>query len=246
MQLVRRGRFCASGALVLALVACDLGSGPEDEVPVSLSFAVRPRAGLAGVAAGSWTPALSDGARTLELTTVQLNVEELTLERAEVDGADSDGDSDSDSDSDGPGNERFVAQGATVTLPLGGGVITPFSEPVPVGLYEELEIDIEGVRLVGTVDGQAFDVTLPLDLELEMEFEPPLEVLNPDEPFNVTISIDPLAWLKNSDGSFIDPRQLATDSSLRNRVRQRMALTFKAFEDSDHDGDDEDSDSDRG
>ena len=246
MQLVRTIRFCASGALVLALVACDVGSGPEDSVPMSLSFAVQPRAGLAQAVAGTWTPALTHGASTLELTTVELDVEEATLERAEEDGADSDGDSDSDSDSDGPGNERFVVEGATVALPLNGGVITPFSEPVPAGLYEELEIDIRAVRLVGTVDGQAFDVTVSLDLELEMEFEPSLEVTDPDEPFNLTISIDPLAWFENDDGSFIDPLQLATDASLRTQVRQRMALTFKAFEDSDHDGDDEDSDSDGG
>jgi hypothetical protein len=79
-----------------------------------------------------------------------------------------------------------------------------------------------------------------------MEFEPEIEALDSAVPFNVTISIDPLIWFMNDDGSFIDPRELETDSSLRNRVRQRMALSFKAFEDSDHDGDDEDSDSDSG
>ena len=231
-------------ALTVAISACDTGSGPGDDASMTVSFAVQPRAGLAGMMAGRWTPALSHDATTLELTTVELEVDELVLERAELDGADSDGDSDEDSDSDGEGNEKFVVDGATVALPLGGGVITPFSEPVPEGLYEELEIDIEAIRLVGVVDGEAFDVAVPIDLELEMEFDPEIEVLDLDQPFNVTISIDPLLWLTNDDGSFIDPRELETDDSLRNLVRQRMALTFKAFEDSDHDGDDEDSDSD--
>jgi len=244
--VAHRERWTVLAALALTLAACDTGSGPEGDASMTVSFAVQPRAGLAGVAAGQWTPTLSHDASSLELAVVELDVEELVLERAELDGADSEADSDEDSDSDGEGNEKFVVDGATVALPLDGGVITPFAKPVPVGLYEELEIDIEAVRLVGVVDGESFDVTVPMNLELEMEFEPEIEVLDSAVPFNVTISIDPLIWFMNDDGSFIDPRELETDSSLRNRVRQRMALSFKAFEDSDHDGDDEDSDSDSG
>ena len=231
---------------VLGLAACDdLGLGPDGEVPMTLSFAVEPRTGLAGSVAEAGL-SLAYAAETLTLSAVSLHVEELVLEREEGDAlVDSDGDSEADSDSDGGANEKFEVEGAVIDLPLDGGVITPLSQPVPAGRYEEIEVDIQAVRLVGTVDGAAFDVLVPVDLELEMDFEPPVEVSG-DETFNITISIDPLAWLENGDGTFIDPRELATDASLMNLVRQRMALSFKAFEDSDSDADSEDSDSDSG
>ena len=230
--------------LVGATTACDIG-GPDDDARLSLSFAVQPRVGLAGMAAGSWTPSLLVGANTLTLSTVELDVDEVVLERSEADGADSDRDSEDDSDSDGGDNQKLVVNGATVALPLAGGVITPFTATVPVGLYEELELDLNTIRLVGVVDGTPFDVTVPMDLELDLEFDPPIQVVDANAPFNVTVSIDPLIWLRKFDGTFIDPRQLATDRSLRSLVRQRIALTFAAFEDSDRDGDDHDSDSDR-
>ncbi|MBW3553748.1 MAG: DUF4382 domain-containing protein [Gemmatimonadetes bacterium] len=231
--------------VVIAMAGCDdIGLGPQGEVPLTLSFAVEPRAGLAGAADGGLS--LASTAETLTLSAVSLHVEELVLERAEGDAnVDSDGDSEADSDSDGGANEKFEVEGAIIDLPLEGGVITPLSQPVPAGRYEEIEVDIQAVRLVGTVDGEGFDVLVPVDLELEMDFEPPIEVSG-DETFNITISIDPLAWLENPDGTFIDPRDLATDGSLMNLVRQRMALSFDAFEDSDHDADSEDSDSDSG
>ena len=230
----------------LALAGCDdLGLGPDGEVPMALSFAVEPRAGLAGDPAEAGLR-LAYAAETLTLSAVSLHVEELVLEREEGDAqVDSDGDSEADSDSDGAANEKFEVEGTVIDLPLGGGVVTPLRQPVPAGRYEEIEIDIQAVRLAGTVDGESFDVLVPVDLELEMDFEPPVEVSG-DEAFNITISIDPLAWFENDDGSFIDPRDLATDPTLMNLVRQRMAMSFEAFEDSDQDADSEDSDSDSG
>lgn len=230
-------------ALALAaLVACDGSTGPDGQVPVTLSFAVEPHGGLAAlVAEDGLAPA--DAATALTFDEVTLNVHELVLEREEGDGIDADSDSEADSDSDGPGNEKFVVSGTMITLPLDGTVITPLNHTVPAGHYEEIEMDIGSVRLVGTADGEAFDVLVPVDLELEMEFDPAMEVLG-DEVFNITISVDPIAWLDNGDGTYIDPRDLATDGALLNQVRQRMAVSFDAFEDSDHDADSEDSDSD--
>lgn len=230
-------------ALALAaLVACDGGTGPDGQVPVTLSFAVEPHGGLAALmAADGLAPA--DAAEALTLSAVTLNVDELVLEREEGDGIDADSDSEIDSDSDGPGNEKFVVNGAMIDLPFDGTVITPLDHSVPAGRYEEIEIDISSVRLVGTADGEAFDVLVPVDIELEMDFDPSMEVAG-DEVFNITISVDPIAWLDNGDGTYIDPRDLATDGALLNQVRQRMAVSFDAFEDSDHDADSEDSDSD--
>jgi hypothetical protein len=241
MQRIIRGFVVPLAALALA--ACDGGIGPDAEVPVTLSFAVEPRTGLAGMVAQDGLT-LAAAADVLVLDAVTLNVDEVVLEREDGDGGvDSDGDSELDSDSDHGANEKFVVDGASIALPMDGSVITPLSEPVPAGLYEEIEVDIASIRLVGTADGESFDETIAVDLELEMEFEPPTEVTG-DEVFNITISVDPLAWLDNGDGTFIDPRDLAGDPTLLNLVRQRMATSFEAFEDSDHDADSEDSDSD--
>lgn len=240
------------GALALALaatmVACDdMGIDSRETEPVSLSFATRFGDGLAG-AARLAAPPIGDGTDTVELSALSVTFDEVVLERSEddVDGdsdGESDGDSDSeaDSDSDGASNEEFGSGPITVDVPVEGGVVTELSVPVPVGRYEELELDIASVRLVGTHNDEAFDVTVPLDLELETEFDPPIEV---DDALNLTVTIDLDAWLRESDGTVIDPRALATDDAMRSRLMQRIALSLDAFEDSDRDADDSDSDSD--
>lgn len=225
-----------------ALAGCDDATTPEGDASVALSFAVAPSAGLAGMASARAEATFASAASSLTLTTAELRMEEIVLERSDGEGsADSDGDSDVDSDSDGPANQKLAFDDVTVALPLQGGVVTPFTEPLPAGSYEELEMDVEAIRLVGTVDGEPFDVVVEVDLELEMEFSPPLEIVEGDEPFSITVTVDPMAWFANDDGTFIDPRDLEDDDALLNRLRQRLALSFDAFEDSDRDGSDSDS-----
>lgn len=226
-----------------ASAGCDdlgLGSDPT----VSLSFAGS-GAGAAGMAAALVADTIIGGGHTLDLQSVDITFSELTLERAEgAMGGDSDGDSESDSDSDGSSNERFRSGSATVSLPLNGGVVTPISTSLPAGSYEELEADIAAIRLRGTYDGHAFDVSVPLDAELEMVFQPPFVVDSEDDRLNITIAIDVHSWLRSFDGTPVDPRILATSSSARELFRDRVKLSFRAFEDSDRDADDADSDSD--
>ena len=234
---------------VLGVAGCDamgIGGGADRE-SVSLSFAV-PGAGAArsvGVAAAQ-VP-ITGGGHTVDLQQVDVLFSELVLERSERSGqgGDSDGDSERDSDSDGPSNNRFRSGPATVALPLGGGTVTPISESLPLGAYEELEIDVAQVRLRGTYDGQPFDVTVPVDAELEAEFEPPFQVASDADRLNLTVRIDALTWLRNSDGTVADPRALAANRDLRERVVRRIEASFRAFEDSDRDADEADSDSDR-
>lgn len=239
--------------LLLAAVATlatgcdDLGFDGGTTEPVSVSFATS----FSGTSASSLqlAPPITDGTHTLDIQGVTLNLDELVLERDEdeadgdSDSENFDGDSDSegDSDSDGPGNEHFGSGPISIDLPLDGTVVTEITTLVPSGRYEEVEMDIASVRLVGTYDAEPFDVVVPLDLELEVEFEPALDV---QDELNLTVALDVGAWLREADGSLIDPRALTTDAALRTRLMQRIALSLDAFEDSDHDGDDADSDSD--
>ena len=226
---------------VAPLGACDtLGLGGDESVEVSFA---TPRAGSSSVRAAL----LADttivlGGHTLTLQSIDLTVEEVVLERDETTaGGDSDGDSESDSDSDGPSNEKVRVGAMTIALPVNGGIVTPIAADVPAGLYEKLELDVAFVRVRGTYDGQSFDVTVPVNRELELEFDPALDVAG---DVNVTIKLEPLTWFRGSDGNLVDPRTLSTNSTLRAAFVRRVETSFRAIEDSDKDADDSDSDSD--
>lgn len=252
MSVVVKNRRLAAGAssavvLGLALTACDslLSNGMRD---ASLSFNVVPSASaqLASADAsgtGSGLIVVTGGGHTLDLQSADVVFSEVTFEGRDVDTADDD-DSDSDSDSDHDGNSKFRSGAITLALPLEGGVVTPFTGQLPVGTYRGVEMDAEFIRLRGTYDGQSFDVTVPLNAELELDFNPPLAVTESGDPVNVSVKIDVAAWFKDASGNTIDPRQLATNSTLRAEFRNRVRASFKAFEDSDRDADESDSDSD--
>lgn len=238
-------------ALVLAVglgaAGCEGLLGAREGAPVSLSFSASRATPALGLGVSAALIPVSGGGHTVDLQLVQVEFSEVVLERAEgAFGGDSDGDSEADSDSDGPGNERFRQSGVTVDLPLSGGVVTPITTTLPAGTYEEIEMDVARLRLRGTYDGQSFDVTLPVDAELEMDFSPPFVVDSDDDRLNLTVTIDALGWFRNADGSVVDPRALATDADLRARFVSRVRASFRAFEDSDRDADDADSDSDDG
>lgn len=229
-------------AVLAPLTACDtLGLG--DDPSVALSFAV---AGTSGAGSASLLAVpITDGTNTVDLQNVDVSFDEIVLERSENDvGGDSDGESDVDSDSDGSANETVRRGDFTVALPVDGGVITPINEALPAGRYEKVELDVRSVRLRGTYNGEAFDVTVPVNSELELEFDEDFVVDDDMDRLNVTIAINFANWLRNSSGQLIDPRLLASDTELRAQVVNRIRASFRAFEDSDGDADDEDSDSD--
>lgn len=236
---------CIQAALMLLavapLAACDALNG--EDPGVSMSFAA-PRS-FSGSAAVLASDPISDGTHTLDLQSVEVVFDEITLEHSEDEaGGDSDGESDADSDSDGSANEKLRRGPYTVSLPVSGGVVTPINESLPAGRYEKVELDVSFVRVRGTYDGQAFDVTLPVNEELELEFDTPFVVDDDADRLNVTIQIAFADWFRSSNGTLIDPRPLATNSSLRSEVVRNIRDSFNAFEDSDKDADDQDSDSD--
>lgn len=236
----------AASAAVLGLVltACDglSGGGTRD---AALSFNVAPSAAaqVATAQAGSGLIVVTGGGNTLDLQSADVVFSEVTFEGRDVDTNDND-DSDVDSDSDNPGNAKFRSGAVTLALPLEGGVVTPFTGEIPLGTYRGIEMDADFIRLRGTYNGQSFDVTVPVNAELELEFDPPIAVTESSDPFNVSVKIDVAAWFKDASGNTIDPRQLATNSTLRAEFRNRVRASFKAFEDSDRDADESDSDSD--
>ena len=241
----RRTAARSAAAILLGLTsaACAdlLGSRTRD---ASISFAVTQNGALVSTStSGSNLIIVTGGGHTVDLQSVDVVFSEMTLEGSGSDVGDDD-DSDMDSDSDREGNAKFHAGAATVSLPLEGGLITPVTGQVPVGTYSRLEMDADFVRLRGTYDGQTFDVTVPVNAELELRFSPPLAVESSSDPVNVSVTVDMAAWLRDANGTAIDPRRLATDATLRAEFRNRVRTSFRAFEDGDHDADESDSDSD--
>src|SRR5262249_14407818 len=126
----------------------------------------------------------------------------------------------------------------TVALPLGSGMATIPANAIPAGTYREFEIRVTQVELVGTFDGKAFDVTVPVRTKTELEFSTPI-VVTADQAPQLTVNVPVNNWLVNSDGSLVDPSKLATTPSLLSQIKIRIMRSFHAFEDRDHDGHDD-------
>ena len=238
------GALLAAGGIAAACSNALGGGGPRQ---ASLSFHVVPTAAASLVAAGGpLSLVVGDATHSVDIQSVDIVFSEITFEArdaADADDEESD-DADDDSDSEHEGDARFEVGAATVSLPVEGGVITPFNGQLPVGTFDGLEMDAEFARIRGTVDGQPFDVTIQIDKELEIDFEPPFVVEEGGDPINVSVNIDVASWFKDANGAVIDPRLLATDATLREQFRNRVRASFRAFEDQDKDADEDDSDSD--
>jgi len=243
-----RGRNVALGSIgvgLIAVVAASCGDvlASDGTREASMSFGVAEPGAAITASAGPSFLVINGGGHSVDLQSADVVFSEVTFEGQNVDTGDDD-DSDLDSDSDRAGNAKFRAGATTVTLPLEGGVITPFTGTIPVGTYRSVEMDADFIRLRGTYDGQTFDVTVPVSAELELAFDPPLNLAASSDPLNISVNVDVASWLRDANGNVIDPRQLATDATLRAEFRQRVRASFRAFEDEDRDADESDSDSD--
>lgn len=243
-QRNRTPSVASAAVAALALfgtAACSMLTGDKGAGSASLSFHATGTTAASAALMNSAIP-ITDGVHTVDLQSVDVTFSEVTFERADGQTSDDD-DSDTDSDSEGSHNVRLRSGATTVSMPLTGGLIAPFSGNLAAGSYDRVELDVEFIRLRGTYDGQAFDVTIPVGRELELRLSPPL-VVDGSTPGNVTVNINFAAWF-SANGATIDPRQLATSSTALSAFRDRVKASFKATEDQDRDGDDADSDSDR-
>ncbi|MGH7467997.1 MAG: hypothetical protein ACRENP_08425 [Longimicrobiales bacterium] len=228
---------------LLPLAACDmLGIGSDDET-LSVSFSV-PRTSLAGRSA-ALIP-ITDGLHTIDLLNVDLTIDRIVIER---EGRDMD--DEGDDGGNGGRHSRHHDEGTelragavTVALPLTGGVVTLINSPLPEGTYDEIKFKVSFVRARGTFDGQPFDLTLAVNVGLDLDLDPPFVVDSADDSFNVTITVDPTTWFK-INAIVIDPRAVQLNAMLRRALENQIRASFRAFEDSDRDADDRDTDTDK-
>lgn len=234
--------MAVGSAVVVA--SCSDATGIEKRSRVSVSIAGARADAVAGTtSAGTASslvlPVISGNGHVLDVRIAELTLGDVRLDRR-------DGHNDEDSDSDGRHRSDAVFHDGpmTIEVPLDGGVVTPFVGQIPFGTYDELEADLEFLRLRGTYDGQPFDATVAIDRELALQLRPPLVVDADRDEANVTINVDVLHCFRDGSGTPIDPRRLNQEPSLRAALRDCIVRALRAHEDSDRDGDDEDSDSD--
>lgn len=247
-----RGRRIAAGSIGLALagiavVACSDALSSDGLRDASISFGVVQNGALLTASSGGIAElVISDDDNSLDLTSADVVFDRIKFKGVDAPPLDAEDDeSDSDSDSDGHrGDAVFHAGAATVALPLEGGTVIPFAGTIPVGTYRWVQMHARFMRLVGTYNGEAFDVTVPVNGKLRLQFDPPIDVTESTEPLALSVNIDVASWFKDADGNTIDPRLLSTDAAMRAHFRNRVRASFRAFEDEDRDHDESDSDSD--
>lgn len=139
---------------------------------------------------------------------------------------------------------------------LGGGVHHQFDVGIPEGTYEEIDVEIgpipasragsdAGLKAMadlqaslavdGTVDGQAFHFTAPLEVEQEREGSVPVGASGAD----ITLDFDPTGWFGGTGSARLDPTVTANAAAIVANVRASLHVAH----DENHDGcDDEHAD----
>jgi|SRR5581483_7484871 len=229
-------------ALGAALVSGALIGGCSDSTSVGsgagsqLGFTTGASASSASADVALAAAPITKNGHTLDLKQVTVVIDRAQLKRQVEHGCSGDDDDKNHTSFESCAPARI---GPTmVDLPLDGSVTTVPANVLPAGTFREIELRITMARLVGTFDGQAFDVTLPINAHTEIEFTTPL-VVTDSTPTSITINLPVQQWLTNSDGSLVDPRQLLTNDALLAQVKARIAASLHAFEDRDHDGKDD-------
>ena len=228
-----------------ALGACEDGTGPGNSISLSVTV---PQAGATQsvVSPARFDLVYTDGSSTLTLTSVELVLREIELERVDDDSCDSTFEGEDDA------CEEFEAAPRVFPLPMDGATESVLSiSDVPEGLYDELEIEVHkisddpedagilatrpdlsdvSIRAEGDVDGTPFVFTTGVEEEFEFVLSPPID---PSAgPVNVTLAVDVESWFRATDGGILDPSDEANRSEIENNIQQ----SFEAFEDSDGDG----------
>jgi len=241
--------------LLAAIAACSDASGPGggglEFGNVAVSFATQ--SGAPGSpAAAAYAPAsmlddtLISGSDTLILTSVQLVLREIELQRVEV------------ANCDVEQCEEFETGPVLISLPLNSGVQTSFEIPIDTGRYTEIEFEVHkvsagdpaddafiqdnpdfediSIRVTGTFNGAAFVFETDLNVDQELALVPILVVDGTGGPLNVTILTAVDVWFRDATGAVINPATGNTGEPNESLVEDNIEDSFEAFEDDDRDG----------
>ncbi len=245
----------AALAATLTLVAgCSNTTGPGAGPNVSLSFSTQPAGTLAAPAraAGTVTGAdtLTDGTNTLVITSAQLVLKKIELERQDV--------ATCDTTPEPAGCGDFGAGPTLVDLPLAAGAMQHVTVDIPPGTYTGVQFEIHAVssgdaqdstflqqypdfagtsiRVQGTYNGTPFTYTTDLDVEQELELATPLVISDTTTATNLTLRVTLADWFKTVTGGLIDPATANVGQPNEGVVKENIKSSMQAFEDRNEDG----------
>lgn len=237
-----------------AVVACSDTTGFRYG-NVAVSFSTRdPAAGA--TAPDAWAaPARDDtitsGADTIIVTSAQLVLREVELERADAGAC--------DVEPNPAGCEEVELGPFLVDLPLVPGAEQQFSAQIPPGTYVEIEFEVHkvsgddpadvqflqqhpefadrSIRVAGAFNGAPFVFESDLNVTQELALVPAL-VVQDMASTNVTVRVDLDAWFRTVGGTLVDPSTANKGEPNENLVRDNIIASMLAFEDPDGDGSD--------
>lgn len=223
-------------SLLLIATGCDLANSDNDS-PKDVAVTMQ-------VQSSTSAPTKFKTQSIDSLSEVKLVVEELELESATEDSMD------------------FEVENLIVNLPLDGSSIQLTSQTIPVGFYDEFELEIEhdddgqafddpdfydgdkrfSIVIKGIYNGEEFMFRSDEDFEIELELNPALEIAENTGSTQVAISIDTYSWFFDSQGNSLDPSDPANFSTINENIER--SFDAEAEDDEDDDDDDEDEDDD--
>jgi hypothetical protein len=248
MQHTRTTYGIASLAALAALATACSDSTSANRSATQLAFTTGPALGAHADAAP-----ITIGGHTLDLSAVTITVSRAELKPAAsavCAGDDNEGADDNRSPSGSASADGGHSGGAgddcgemkigptTIDLPLDGSVVAVPADAIPAGTFQVLELRLAFIRLQGTFDGKAFDVTLSTPVRGDIQFTTPV-VVTAGTATSITVTVPVATWFTNADGSLLDPSTLNSTPSLMSQFVGRIATSFHAFEDEDHDGHDD-------
>ncbi len=238
------------------LSACGSDNGPNSDGRVEFNVATRAAMAAnpsrASFDVTSPTPGtFTDGTNTLTLTSVQIVLREIELDRAGVDPLCDEAQVDDDA------CEELEVGPLLVDLPLGAGPEQTIVADVAAGTYDEIEFELhksdngspadaaflaanpgfEGVsvRVEGTFNGQGFTYTSDVNVEQEHELAPPLTIAESGAT-DLTMFVDVSRWFQTESGTLIDPATANNGQPNESLVEESIKNSVEAFEDEDEDG----------
>lgn len=246
---MKRLMICA--LLLAGGTACDdeTANGPGMNAAVQVSFATQATGGVVASRSGFLSDTLVDGIDTLILTSVEVVMREIEMQRVETTEC-----------TGGDDCEKFETGPVLVSLPLTPGAQQRFAlDSVTDGSYDEIEFDVHkpddgdprdqafvsanpafadiSIRVRGTFNGRAFEYTTDLDVQQELALVPALSVTQ-GTSINVTVFVDVRTWFVVG-GVLIDPATANKDQPNESEVANNIKNSFKAFEDDDRSGSDD-------
>ncbi len=249
-------RFPYSALTAAALLAaCSGSSSGPSSAGRSVSFQLATKSTPAALrgAALAGQEILTAGSDTIVVTSVQLVLRRIELERSVASPVcDSLAASNDDC-------EDIKSGPVLLDLPLGAGALRSFNVAIDTGSYSKIKFEIHrphggndaafiaanpgfdgvSVKMTGTYNGVAFSYTSDLEVEQEHTFAPPLTVTD-STGANLTLFVDLNAWFLNqSANGLIDPATALTGQPNEGEVKSNIEASLNAFEDDNHDGHDD-------